>query len=95
MKVTKETVNYVANLSRLTFTDEEAKKMAAQMDHILKYMEQLNELDTTNVIPMEHVKPISNVFRDDLVVPSYDRSELLKNAPTHENGAFKVPKIVE
>lgn len=95
MKVTKETVNYVANLSRLTFTDEEALKMAGQMDQILKYMEQLKELDTKNVIPMEHVKPISNVFRDDLVKPSYNRSELLKNAPNHENGAFKVPKIVE
>ncbi|MBN2853854.1 MAG: Asp-tRNA(Asn)/Glu-tRNA(Gln) amidotransferase subunit GatC [Clostridia bacterium] len=95
MKITKHTVDYVANLARLNFNDEEALKLSAQMEDILAYMDKLNSLNTENVIPMEHVKPVSNIFRKDMVSPSFDREQILRNAPVKEDGAFKVPKIVE
>jgi len=95
LKITKETVDYIAKLSRLKFEDEAALKIAEQMGDVLTYMEKLSNLDTSNVKPMEHVKPISNVFRKDIVSPSFNREQLLKNAPVEDEGAFVVPKIVE
>lgn len=55
----------------------------------------LNALDTSGVEPMSHVFPVKNVLREDEVVPSFDRDELLRNAPASEDGAFLVPKTVE
>ncbi len=95
MEIKKETVDYIANLSRLKFNNEQSTKIANHMGDILTYMDKLNSLNTEGIKPMEHVKPISNVFRDDIISPSYDREQLLENAPLKEEGAFVVPKVVE
>lgn len=95
MKITRETVDYVANLARLNLTEDEELKMIEDLDKILSHVDKLNELDTTGVEPTAHILPIRNVFREDVVQDSYDRDILLSNAPVQENGCFKVPKIVE
>ena len=95
MKITVETVEYVANLARLNLSDEEKSRLADEMGGILDYMDKLNSLDTAGTKPMEHVEPVSNVFREDIVLESFDREAILANAPDKENGAFRVPKIVE
>lgn len=95
MKITKETIEHVANLARLNLTDKEKEKLTSEMANIISYVDKLNELDTSNVPPTSHVKPISNVFREDAVKKSYDREKILANAPSQENGCFKVPKVVE
>ena len=95
MKITEETVQYVAGLARLNLSDEETARLSDEMGRILDYMEKLNQLDTTGVKPMEHVEPVSNVLREDKVEESYDRESILKNAPDKQDGAFRVPKIVE
>lgn len=95
MKVTKETIEHVANLARLNLTDTEKEKLTSEMENIISYVDKLNELDTLNVKPKEHVIPVKNVFRKDRVEKSYEREKILENAPSWEDGCFKVPKVVE
>ena len=95
MKLTKEDVVYVAELARLEFHDDELKVLGDQLTSILDYAEKLNELDTSDVRPTAHVLPVNNVLREDVVTPSLDREKVLQNAPSQENGCFKVPKVIE
>ena len=69
--------------------------MTAQLEQIVAYMDVLNKLDTTGVEPMSHVFPVKNVLREDEVLPSQDRTELLAGAPVPDQEAFLVPKAVE
>lgn len=86
-------VEHVARLARLELTEEEKIKFSKQLGDILKYMEQLNEVDTTGVEPMNHPIDFSNVMRDDEVHYEQTREELMANAPEVEQDYFKVPKI--
>ena len=69
--------------------------MAGELERILEYVEVLNTLDTAAVEPMSHVFPVKNVFRADVVEPSADRRDLLRNAPIPDEEAFLVPKTGE
>lgn len=95
MKITTEMVDYISVLSRLKLPEEEKERMTGELENILAYMDVLNTLDTSRVEPMSHVFPIRNVVREDEVEPSFDREELLKNAPQRDREAFLVPKAVE
>lgn len=95
MQITKELVEYVATLSRIKLDDAQAEKMQAELGAVIDYMEVLNKLDTTDVEPLSHVFSITNVMREDEVVPSADREQLLKNAPEHTDETFVVPKTVD
>jgi aspartyl-tRNA(Asn)/glutamyl-tRNA(Gln) amidotransferase subunit C len=97
MKLTKKDVEYVSNLARLELSAQEADKFTGQLESILKYMEQLNKLDTSNVKPTTNVIGLKNVFREDVVVNcSYDeRERILENAPKREGDFFKVKKVIE
>jgi aspartyl-tRNA(Asn)/glutamyl-tRNA(Gln) amidotransferase subunit C len=95
MKITKETIEHVANLARLNLTEQEKEKLTIEMASILSYVDKLNELDTTDIEPRSHVLPMKNVFREDITAKSYDREKILGNAPSQEDGCFKVPKVVE
>ena len=95
MAVTLKDVEHVASLARLEFSDEEKKVLMNQLNRILDYMEKLDELDTSNVEPLSHVIPLTNVFREDVVKPSQPISEVLKNAPRKTDKFFKVPKVIE
>lgn len=95
MRVTRETIEHVANLARLNLTETEKEHLTSEMEKIITYMDKLNELDTAGIKPMEHVIPISNVLREDKAEKSYDRGKILANAPVSEDGCFKVPKVVE
>jgi aspartyl-tRNA(Asn)/glutamyl-tRNA(Gln) amidotransferase subunit C len=95
LKISKEQVEHVAHLARLNLTEEEKIQMTKDMEAIIEFADQINELDISDVEPTAHVIPINNVFREDVVRPSMDRDELLSNAPNKEDGCFSVPKIVE
>ena len=95
MKISIETVEYVAGLARLNLSEKEKEMMVVSMSGILEYMDKLNSLDTSGVKPLEHVEPMSNVFRKYVVIESFTRDSILANAPDKEEGAFRVPKIVE
>ena len=94
MKITKETIEHVANLARLNLTEQEKEKLTIEMASIISYMDKLNELDTTNIEPRSHVLQMKNVFREDIVQPSVDREDALKNAPSKNEEFFKVPKVI-
>ncbi len=95
MKITEEMVDYIAVLSRLKPDQAEREKMAAELEQIVSYMDVLNQLDTDGIEPLSHVFPLKNVMREDVVVLSQDRAELLQNAPGQDAEAFLVPKTVE
>lgn len=95
MKITTELVDYISELSRLELEAGEKRDMTAELERIVAYMDVLNQLDTTGVEPMSHVFPVKNVLREDEVVPSQDRSELLAGSPAPDKEAFLVPKAVE
>lgn len=94
-RINEEQVKYVANLARLSFTDQEIKTFTTQLDDIIGFAEQLNELDTQGVEPTTHVLDMYNVMREDVVEASLPREEALKNAPVQEDGQVKVPLIME
>ncbi len=94
MAVTVKDVEYVAALARLEFTQGEKEKLVHELNDILKYVEQLNTLDTANVEPLSHVIELSNVFRNDASKPSIPQEEALKNAPSKNEKFFKVPKVI-
>ena len=86
-------VKHVAKLARLELTDSEVEKYSKQLGDILKYVEQMNEVDTTGIEPMPHPIPIYTVMREDVVSYEQTKEELMKNAPYEEDGFFRVPKI--
>ncbi len=93
MKVTKQDIKHIAELSRLYISDEEADKLC--MEDIIAFADKLKELDTSDINPTNHVLNVSNVLRDDIVKESTDRDVLLSNAPQKARGCFAVPKVVE
>lgn len=95
MKITEDTVEYVAALAKLSVSKEEKVKVAKDLENILGYIETMDELDTDGVEPMSHVLPVKNVFREDVVVNQENREQLIKNAPKKMDGCFAVPKTVE
>ena len=88
-------VAYVARLSRINLTEDEAKIFQKQLDDVLKYVEKLRELDVTNVDVAAHALPVFNIFRDDRPRDWFTAEEALSNAPRQANGLFIVPKVVE
>ncbi len=95
MEVTQELVSYVAELSRIKLDDVQAEKMQKEINAVVKYMDILNTVDTKDVEPISHVFNVHNVLRKDEVKQSFDRSELLKNAPAHTEESVVVPKTVD
>lgn len=91
--ISTDDVKHVAKLARLELTDEEINKYSKQLGDILKYVEQMNEVDTTGIEPMPHAIPVYNVMREDEVKYEQTKEELMKNAPFEEDGFFRVPKI--
>lgn len=95
MAISKEEVYKVAELARLKLSEEEAERFTSQLNDILEFANKLNELDTDYVEPTSHVLPMINVMREDEVRPSLDREKVLKNAPEHQDGMFRVPAVFE
>ena len=93
--LTKEQVEHVAKLARLSLTEEEKELYSKQLSKILDYIDQLNEVKTEGVEPMTQPIPTVNVMREDIVKKQSSREEMLKNAPQEEYGFFRVPKIGE
>jgi aspartyl-tRNA(Asn)/glutamyl-tRNA(Gln) amidotransferase subunit C len=93
-KITRQEVRHVAQLARLELSQEEEKQMTEKMNQVLTYMEKLNSLDTSQVPHMTHAIQLQNVFRQDEVLPSMDREQILANAPECDGVSFLVPKVI-
>ncbi|MBF0455169.1 MAG: Asp-tRNA(Asn)/Glu-tRNA(Gln) amidotransferase subunit GatC [Magnetococcales bacterium] len=95
MSIKADTVKHVANLARLTISEEEVETYADQLSQILGLMDQLNSLPTDGVTPMSHAVEISMPAREDTVTNGDMQEILLACAPDSEQGHFRVPKIIE
>lgn len=99
-KVTVEDVERVAELAHLELKPEETPRMLDDLNAILDYVAELNELDTTGVTPLAQVSDLldaagQGVLRDDVLRPSLDRAEVMSQAPETDGVFFKVPKVIE
>lgn len=93
LMISAKDVKHVAKLARLELTESEVEQFSKQLGDILKYVEQMNEVDTSNIEPLAHPIEFLNVMREDVVVYENTKEELMQNAPDEEDGFFKVPKI--
>lgn len=91
--ITIKDVEHVAKLARLELTEEEKELYTKQLGAVLEYVNQMNEVDTSNIEPMTQVVDFVNVMREDEVRYEHTKEELMKNAPEEEDGFFRVPKI--
>ncbi len=88
-------VRYVANLVRLRLNEEEIAEFQPQLDHVLSYIEQLNEVNTDGIEPTAHASAVYNVFRPDVPRDCFTQEQATGNAPHSGSGLFLVPKVVE
>lgn len=95
MKIDQQTIHKVADLARIAIEDKEVDTLMADMNKILTFMEQLNELDTTGVAPLVYMNTEENVWREDVVKQEITVADGLKNAAGHNENFFLVPKIIE
>jgi len=95
MSVDKQTVARIAHLARIKVPDEALEPMAAELNKILDFVEQLGEVDTSNVPPMTSVVHAQLPMREDEVTAGGQRDDVLKNAPDAQHGFFAVPKVIE
>jgi aspartyl-tRNA(Asn)/glutamyl-tRNA(Gln) amidotransferase subunit C len=98
MPINRDDVLKIAELARLELTGEETEAFTGQLDAILGYIDQLNELDTSAVEPLSHSTTAASDTeysrRDDLVTDSLGQEVAVANAPDAEAGYFKVPKVI-
>jgi aspartyl-tRNA(Asn)/glutamyl-tRNA(Gln) amidotransferase subunit C len=97
-KVTVEDVERVAELAHLKLTPEESAHMLTDLNAILDYVAELNELDTAGVAPLAQVSELgdfASVLRADGMRPSLDRAAVMAQAPESDGVFFKVPRVIE
>jgi aspartyl-tRNA(Asn)/glutamyl-tRNA(Gln) amidotransferase subunit C len=95
MSVTKKDVDYVADLARLQLDEDERESLVNDMNQILDYMTTLEELDTSDVEPLEHVIDLEYRLRDDQAKEPLSHEDALKNAPDADSDYFRVPRVID
>lgn len=98
-KVTPEDVHRVAELAHLKLTPQESGRMLQDLNAILDYVAELNQLDTSGVAPLAQVSDLwvssATAPRPDRAMPSLDRAVVMREAPETDGSFFKVPKVIE
>ena len=95
MKIDKNTINKIARLSRIKLEDKESEDYIKDLNHILEWVEQLNEVNTDNVEPLNNISSSTLPKREDVSKDINSNEEILENAPDKLEGFFAVPKVVE
>ena len=95
MSVTKEDVRKVARLSRIAVPDDRLETLAGELNGIIGWIEQLNEVDVEGVEPMTSVVAANLPMREDVVTDGNKPDQVLANAPKSDDGFFVVPRAVE
>jgi aspartyl-tRNA(Asn)/glutamyl-tRNA(Gln) amidotransferase subunit C len=94
MPITRDEVAHLARLSRLALSEEELDHFAGQLDVIIAAVARVQEVAAEGIPPTTHALPITNVFRDDVIVPPIGAAAALDQAPASERGRFRVPRIL-
>jgi aspartyl-tRNA(Asn)/glutamyl-tRNA(Gln) amidotransferase subunit C len=92
--ISRDEVAHLAKLARLAVTDDELDVFAGQLDQILDSVAKVSEVAAADVPPTSHAVPLTNVFRQDVVVPGLTQQQALAGAPAAEEGRFRVPRIL-
>jgi aspartyl-tRNA(Asn)/glutamyl-tRNA(Gln) amidotransferase subunit C len=92
--ISRDEVAHLAKLARLAVTDDELDVFAGQLDQILDSVAKVSEVAAEDVPPTSHAVPLTNVFRQDVVVPGLSQQQALAGAPAAEDGRFRVPRIL-
>ncbi len=95
MPVSKDEIKHIAKLVKLNLSDEEMNRYEKDINEIIDYINKLNELDTTDVKPLNYPLEKETAFREDVVGKSLSREATFKNAPDTDGEFFKVPKIIK
>jgi aspartyl-tRNA(Asn)/glutamyl-tRNA(Gln) amidotransferase subunit C len=95
MSIDGKTVDHVARLARLALTKEERERMREQLSAILEHINVMNEADTSQVSATAHILPLENIMRPDHAVPWPSPTELVENAPAHEDSYIRVRAVLE
>ncbi len=95
MSVDTATVRHIAKLARIAVSEKEVAALEPELNNILGWIEQLQEVDVSGVEPMTAVIPNKQRFRADEVTDGGYRDDVLANAPNAEHGFFAVPKVIE
>lgn len=95
MSVDLKTVKRVAHLARIAVSEDDAQRMTGELNAILGFVEQLNEVDVTGVEPMTSVTPMEMKKRTDVVTDGNKAADIVANAPATDENFFLVPKVVE
>jgi aspartyl-tRNA(Asn)/glutamyl-tRNA(Gln) amidotransferase subunit C len=95
MAITLDEARWIAHLARLSLPDAELETLARQLNSILDYVQQLQQVNTDGVEPLAHPLPIQNVFRPDEPAPSLPVDEALANAPERSGDFYGVPAVFE
>ena len=94
MPITREEVAHLAMLSRLALSEDELDRFAGQLDVIIAAVARVQEVAADGIPPTSHAVPVTNVFRDDVIVPPLGAEAALDQAPAAEQGRFRVPRIL-
>ena len=95
MKIDKNTINKIARLSRIKLDDKESEDYIMDLNSILDWVEQLNEVNTENIEPLSNISSSVLPKREDTSEDANSSDEILENAPDKLEGFFAVPKVVE
>ncbi len=95
MSLTPEEVRHIARQARVGLSDDEVARIQGQLSQILDYFQRLQKVDTGEIPPTAHTLALHNVMRDDEPKPSFDKEEVLANAPHREEDLFRVRAVLE
>ncbi len=93
-KINEELIDQLSHLARLELNIQEKQKIINDLNRILEYIDQLNELDTSKVEPLIYLSPNQNVMREDIVKEELKKENALLNAPKKDSDYIKVPKVI-
>jgi len=95
MSINKETVKKISKLARISVSDKQASMLEKNLNSILLFVNQLNELNTEKIQPISTISSQKLIMRDDVVKVLNQKEEILKNAPKKNSSYYIVPKVVE
>ena len=93
-RITRDDVAHVAKLAKLALSDDELDEFTDQLSAVLDHAADVEALDVAGVAPTAHPFPLANVLRDDVLAPTLDRDEVLAQAPSAQDGMFRVPPVL-
>tara|TARA_E500000178_G_scaffold56711_1_gene53167 strand:+ start:5838 stop:6125 length:288 start_codon:yes stop_codon:yes gene_type:complete len=95
MTISKDTILKIANLAKISISEDQIEKLESEISSILNWVENLNEVDTENIEPMSNSLTNFLQMREDIVNDGEKGSEILSNSPAEDKSFFVVPKVIE